>query len=72
MGHDTKMDIVNNNAYVLNGIMYLPHYVENCYVRPGYGQTHFDTYSEKELTALGAKQVNVGLWPRPNNRGGRK
>jgi len=72
MVHDTKMDIIANTAYVLNGITYLPHYSEISYVRPGYGQTHYDTYSEKELIALGAKPVSEALWPRANNRGGRK
>jgi hypothetical protein len=73
MGHDTKMDVVMTTALVLEGIPYLPHYSEaNRYVSPGYGQSHFDTYSGMELIAMGAKPEAFGLWPRAWGKRGEK
>jgi hypothetical protein len=51
-------------AYMLRGILYLPHYNEKVYVRPAYGISHFDTYLGIELKALGAKPVELALWKR--------
>ena len=51
-------------AYLLRGILYLPHYKEKVYVRPAYAVSHFDTYLAMELKALGAKPVEIALWKR--------
>jgi len=51
-------------AYMLRGILYLPHYNERVYVSPAYGVSNFNTYLGIELKALGAKPVEVALWKR--------
>lgn len=62
---NSKADMMTQQALSLNGILYLPHYQEqNRFVSPGYGLTHWLTFSGIELIALGAKVVNEALWLR--------
>ena len=48
-------------AYILRGIVYLPHYTQRLYVRPGYGFNHWETYAGIELKAMGAQMVTMSL-----------
>ena len=65
-------------VFVLNGMTYLPHYSEPCWVQPGSfttelnHRTNFMMYKEdeskrlsaSELFAMGAKVEEQPLWPR--------
>lgn len=52
-------------VYKLGPVMYVPHYQDgSVYVRPGYGRSHRDIYTEKELIDAGAKPSSFMLWPR--------
>lgn len=43
------------DAYVLNGITYLPHYTDaGCFVCPGYGRETWDVFTVPELERAGA------------------
>ena len=67
----SKAEVMPIQCLKFNGITYLPHYQdENRYVRPGYGVSHFDTYSGLELIALGAAVTSLPLCPRA--QGGNK
>jgi len=58
-------DKVSTIVYELNGITYLPHYKKvNCYVRPGYGRAHHDTYTAAQLIFAGAKTSTEYLFTR--------
>ena len=49
-------------AFSLNGISYVPHYqIENRYVSPGFGLTHWQTWSGLDLVSIGAKPVTEVL-----------
>jgi hypothetical protein len=52
------------SVYILRGIVYLPHYIQKVFVRPGYGSAHWETYTGIELKAMGAKTVNMSLFRR--------
>ena len=61
----SKAEVIPIQCLKFNGIVYLPHYQdENRYVRPGYGVSHYETYSGLELIALGAAVTSLPLWPR--------
>ena len=62
--HGAMMETNVYIAYMLRGILYLPHYSERVYVSPAYGVSNFDTYLGIELKALGAKPVELALWKR--------
>jgi len=51
-------------AYILKGIVYLPHYQDRLFVSPGYGLTHWNTYQGIELKALGAQMIKLSLFRR--------
>jgi hypothetical protein len=51
-------------AYILRGIVYLPHYNERLFVSPGYGLTHWNTYQGIELKAMGGQMVKLSLFKR--------
>jgi len=60
-----KCDLYSKKTFVLNGIIYLPHYNErNKYVSPGYGLHNYDLYTEKELLSKNAKPEAMMLWLR--------
>jgi len=60
-----KTELFQKLAYVLHGIIYLPHYTEKGrYVSPGYGLSHFDLYNENDLKLAGAKPQILMLWSR--------
>ena len=62
---NSRAELLPQQCLVLDGIAYLPHYQDaNKYVSPGFGLTHYDTYFQMELVALGAKPVITALWPR--------
>jgi hypothetical protein len=52
-------------AYILRGIVYLPHYKDKLFVSPGYGLTHWNTYQGIELKALGGQLTKLSLFKRP-------
>ena len=52
--------------YYLNGVAFLPHYNQNCYIRPGYGFEHWNSYHEFDLICLGAESRIESLWTRAN------
>lgn len=56
---------VEQFAYQLRGLTYLPHYERNFYVSPGYGRSHLIGFSETELKMAKATKLVVPLWPRP-------
>ena len=53
--HDEIADCDFYTVYELDGIQYLPHYKEPTYVSPGYGRSHWTTYTGDELKAAGGK-----------------
>ena len=61
---DPKAELVMTPCYSLNGILYVPHYKKQTYVRPGYGRTHLEEYSWLALLSLGAKKIMTPLWDR--------
>jgi hypothetical protein len=54
-------------AYEKDGVYYLPHYTESCYVGPGPNGT-VKHYDELDLVVAGAKIVNLDLWKRKEFR----
>jgi hypothetical protein len=60
----TMMETDSYIGYLLNGVTYIPHYYERVYVSPGYGFFHSNSYLGIELKALGAKAIELTLWPR--------
>ena len=63
-------------TYELDGIPYMPHYVDKLYVRPGYydadskrtpANAHKDAYLEQELIAAGAIMKPMALWKRKDH-----
>jgi len=56
---------VEQVAYQLRGITYLPHYSHNFFVSPGYGKDHLKGFSETELKMAKATKLVMPLWPRP-------
>jgi hypothetical protein len=62
---------VSTIVYELNGITYLPHYKKvNCFVRPGYGRAHHDTYTAAQLIFAGAKTSTEYLFTRAGGDNG--
>ncbi len=57
-------DIALYPAYILRGIVYLPHYHDRLFVSPGYGLTHWNTYQGVELRAMGGQMVKLPLLKR--------
>jgi hypothetical protein len=51
-------------CYVLNGITYVPHYSKDCFVGPGYGQSHRRHVYEATLDLFNAKPEVLMLWER--------
>jgi hypothetical protein len=52
------------DVYTMNGIKYLPHYLnQSVYVGPGYDKTNI-AYSAEWLLARGAKKSEDFLWHR--------
>lgn len=51
-------------VYVLNGITYVPHYSKDCFVGPGYGQSHRRHVYEATLDLFNAKPEVLMLWER--------
>lgn len=61
----TRAESFQKIVFVKGEITYLPHYVyKNMYVSPGYGLTHEELLTEKELRDMGAKQQVMMLWSR--------
>ena len=56
-----------HDVYVLDDIMFLPHYTKNVFVAPGHDLTH-KSYTEDELVAMGAQKKQEMLWQRVRNR----
>jgi hypothetical protein len=64
MTQDT-VDRIENNAYQLKGVTYLPHYRNDGYfVGPGYPRHNLSVYSVSELLTAGANRVTLMLWSR--------
>jgi hypothetical protein len=64
MTQDT-VDRVENNAYQLNGVTYLPHYRNDGYfVGPGYPTHNRSVYTVSELLTAGASRISLMLWSR--------
>lgn len=62
--HEMEATIV----YELDGITYVPHYVNRkYYVGPGYGTHNHNLYSVDQLEAAGAKPRTIMLWARPKH-----
>ncbi len=62
--HEMEATIV----YDLNGITYVPHYVNRrFYVSPGYGAHHTNLYSPAQLEGAGARPRTTMLWARPKH-----
>jgi len=60
-----KAEVHQKIVFVKGEITYLPHYVfKHMYVSPGYGLTHEELFTEKELRNMGAKQQVMMLWSR--------
>jgi hypothetical protein len=51
-------------CYVLNGITYVPHYSKDCFVGPGYGQSHRRHVYEATLQLFNAVPQMLMLWER--------
>ena len=51
-------------AYILRGIVYLPHYHDRLFVSPGYGLTHWNTYQGIESKAMGGQLTKLSLFKR--------
>lgn len=63
---ESVMDRQLSGAFRLNGITYLPHYLDaSLFVGPGYGKQNRKLYSANELRDMGAVAVSEFLWPRP-------
>lgn len=55
-------------VYVLNGVTYVPHYLnDQFFVGPGYPRFHTNTWSEEQMMHAGAKEQWLVLWPRPKH-----
>jgi hypothetical protein len=64
MTQDT-VDRIENYAYQLNGVTYLPHYRnENLFVGPGYPTHNKFVYTVDDLLWVGANRINLMLWSR--------
>lgn len=60
-----NLQLAGKATFVLNGIIYLPHYNQrNMYVSPGYGKHNFTLYTDKDLINAGAKIKIETLWER--------
>lgn len=51
-------------VYVLNGITYVPHYSKDCFVGPGYGQSHRRHVYEATLQLFNAVPQTLMLLER--------
>lgn len=52
-------------VYVVNGVTYVPHYLnDQFFVGPGYPRHHTKCWSSEELIRAGARQQGLMLWPR--------
>ena len=61
--------VVQQRAYLLNGVTFLPHYQEpGLYVGPGYGKHNHRKYPAFELTMLGAEPIVLMLWERGHSK----
>ena len=64
MGANDTAPLLENYAYQLHGVTYLPHYRnEQVYVGPGYPVAS-NTYSAVELVNAGANKIAMMLWSR--------
>lgn len=62
--HDTTPR-VENYAYQVNGVTYLPHYRnESLFVGPGYPRLSNHVYTAEDLNKVGANRITLMLWPR--------
>ena len=61
--------VVQQRAYLLDGVTFLPHYQEpGLYVGPGYGKHNHRKYTAFELTMLGAEPIVLMLWERGHSK----
>jgi hypothetical protein len=59
------VDLFEKQVFVLHGITYLPHYnIRSQYVSPGYGKSHYNLYTKRELMDAGAQSKTEMLWER--------
>ena len=64
MAQDT-VDRIENHAFQLNAVTYLPHYRnDQFFVGPGYPTHNRSVYTISELMAAGATRISLMLWSR--------
>jgi hypothetical protein len=64
MTQDT-VDRVENHAYQLNAVTYLPHYRnDGFFVSPGYPTHNRSVYTANDLMLAGAHRITLMLWSR--------
>lgn len=64
----TLPPVMQQRAYLLDGVTYLPHYQEpGLFVGPGYGKHNRRRYTASSLRALGAEPTVMMLWERVQN-----
>ena len=61
-----EKDLVS--CFRLHDVLYVPHYSEQGFVGPGYGQKHFIQYTADALAAAGAQREVCLLWNRPQHK----
>lgn len=55
-------------VYELDKVMFVPHYLHNSFVGPGYGISTVKIFSEEELVEMGATMTMYPLWAGGTNR----
>lgn len=52
-------------CYIVNDIVFVPHYTRKVFVGPGYSNTNQQTYTAEQLVARGGRLIVQQLWKRP-------
>jgi hypothetical protein len=70
---DPHVNRTYQKVYLLKGVTYVPHYVKDVFVGPGWSHKtgsgdsityHPNIYTEQHLIAAGAQQSEMFLWER--------
>ena len=61
--------VVQQRAYLLDGVTFLPHYQEpGLYVGPGYGKHNYTKHTAFGLAMFGAEPIVLMLWERGHSK----
>jgi hypothetical protein len=62
---ESVAEVVKLKVYELRGIIFVPHYVKDCYVAPGYtAENDKLEFTDIELIMRGAVSLTMPLWSR--------